>query len=192
MFVDCTALETVIIGEGIETIGYGAFSGCTALKDVILPSGVKTVSMSAFDKCSALTAIAFSDGLEITAGNAFGRCSSLKSLIVPNSLKAVVDYAFDGCDKLKYNRYKKPSMSALFADVDSSIAGALVAYDKKSDDYPRYRHNNLCNYAFADGHSAGLTAGEVPHPERGDSRAKAYQSIFWDPIDAVYLDWGSH
>ena len=95
-------------------------------------------------------------------------------------------------NNLKYNRYKKPSMSALFADIDSSIAGALVAYDKNSDDYPRYRHNNLCNYAFADGHSAGLTAGEVPHPERGDSRSKAYQSIFWNPIDAVYLDWGSH
>ena len=95
-------------------------------------------------------------------------------------------------DRLKSTRYKSPTKSVLFADINSSIAGAIVGYDQKSDDYPRYRHNKMCNFVFADGHSAAHTVQEIPHTERGDSRGKAFQSIFWDPTDAVYLDWNKH
>jgi prepilin-type N-terminal cleavage/methylation domain-containing protein/prepilin-type processing-associated H-X9-DG protein len=93
--------------------------------------------------------------------------------------------------KLKLTRYKRPSLTMIFGEIDSSIAGAIIGYDLRSDDYPRYRHNNIGNFAFADGHSTGLTVQQVPHPARGDSRTDCFQNIFYEPLPSKnkYMSW---
>ena len=90
--------------------------------------------------------------------------------------------------KLKSTRYKRPTLSLLFCDVDST-QGAVVSYDNANDNKPCYRHNNICNFAFADGHTNQHRLEEIPHKDRGDNKSKAFQNIFWDPTDAKYLDW---
>ena len=54
MFVDCKALEEIVIPEGVTTIGYGAFRGCTNLKRVTLPDSLEDIGSEAFAGCDSL------------------------------------------------------------------------------------------------------------------------------------------
>lgn len=99
--------------------------------------------------------------------------------------------------RLKYTRFKMPSMTMLFCDVDTDL-GAGVTYSRGKDNnpannnVPNYRHNKSANFAFADGHVASYTLAQIPHSDRGDGRASPFQTIFWDSVNAKYLDWNKH
>ena len=74
MFRDCVRLQSVVISEGVTTIGNNAFSGCTALTSVTLPSTIRTIEWGAFSGCSSLTTINIPDSvrqIQIDSG-AFG------------------------------------------------------------------------------------------------------------------------
>ena len=49
-----TAVEAVILPEGIESIGWFAFYGCVGLRSIAIPSSVKTIEYGAFDGCTSL------------------------------------------------------------------------------------------------------------------------------------------
>lgn len=50
-----TAVEAVILPDGIESIGWFAFSGCSNLKSIAIPSSVERIEYGSFDGCSSLT-----------------------------------------------------------------------------------------------------------------------------------------
>ena len=52
-----TKIESVIIPEGMISIGASAFSGCTALKSVSIPESMMYLADNAFNGCTALTEI---------------------------------------------------------------------------------------------------------------------------------------
>ena len=94
-------------------------------------------------------------------------------------------------EKRKIVRYKQPSMSLWFCDVDTTN-GACVSYRSNSDAQPDYRHDSKAVFGLADGHTSAHKILEIPHQARGDSVTKAFQCIFWDPVSAIYLDWNRH
>lgn len=49
-------IKTVIIGEGVKSIGDNAFYCCTALEKMELPSSLTLIGKSAFRKCKSLEA----------------------------------------------------------------------------------------------------------------------------------------
>ena len=49
-------LETVVISEGVTSIGEYAFFECTSLKNIVLSGSVKTINMGAFYQCAAYRA----------------------------------------------------------------------------------------------------------------------------------------
>ena len=50
-FMDCPDLETVVIGEGITSLGDCAFSGCRNLKRVELPASLTVIGKNCFADC---------------------------------------------------------------------------------------------------------------------------------------------
>ena len=56
-FPHCAALESVTIGNDVRTIGYYAFSDCTGLTSVTMGNSVSCIGDYAFDDCKALTRI---------------------------------------------------------------------------------------------------------------------------------------
>lgn len=82
-FQYCDNLETVILEEGVEELGYATFWDCPAIKNVVLPDTLKTVGM-----------------------NAFGGCVELESLVIPASVEKFDMYAVCYCPKLKDIYYK--------------------------------------------------------------------------------------
>ena len=47
-FYGCTALESVMFGNGVEEIGDYAFENCTSLSKVYIPVSVKKIGAEAF------------------------------------------------------------------------------------------------------------------------------------------------
>jgi hypothetical protein len=52
-----TKLRSIVIPEGVTSIGGSAFSGCAGLISVTLPSTIREIRMGAFSDCSSLTTI---------------------------------------------------------------------------------------------------------------------------------------
>ncbi|MBE6662476.1 MAG: leucine-rich repeat domain-containing protein [Ruminococcaceae bacterium] len=50
-----TAVESVVLHDGIRSLGWFAFSGCLGLKSVIIPSSVEKIEYGCFDGCPSLT-----------------------------------------------------------------------------------------------------------------------------------------
>ena len=56
-FEDCFELNSVVIGDAVESIGENAFQGCTGLTSVTIGSGVTNIGAKAFNYCNALQTV---------------------------------------------------------------------------------------------------------------------------------------
>lgn len=101
VFTKCPKLESVYIGENVETIPGVTFQDCTALKYVhIQGSKIKKIGKSAFSNCKNLTTFDFSESLEYIGEYAFSGCCSLKDINFPKSLKEIGSSSFITCASL--------------------------------------------------------------------------------------------
>lgn len=57
VFARCTGLETISVGDKLDSIHKSTFTTCNNLKTVQLGSGLKHIDQSAFSRCSALKAV---------------------------------------------------------------------------------------------------------------------------------------
>ena len=96
-------LETVIIKEGVTSIGKNAFQECTNLTQVTLPSTLKTISARAFRGCQRLENPKLPDGLTYLGDEAFYDCKSanFKSIAIPNSCSYLGKGVFTLCTQLQ-------------------------------------------------------------------------------------------
>ena len=72
--------RTLIIEDGVTSIGDYAFYGCTGLTSVTIPNSVTNIGNNAFDGCSALTSVTIGNGVTSIGSEAFSGCSGLKSI----------------------------------------------------------------------------------------------------------------
>lgn len=94
-------ITSVVIEEGITTIGVCAFQECTALKTVIIPSTVTVIESMVFSGCSSLTGVDLPRHLDVLGDHAFSECSSLKSMVVPEGVADLGADTFSGCQALE-------------------------------------------------------------------------------------------
>ena len=100
VFTNCTSLKTVIIENGVESIGTYAFYGCSSLTSVEIPDSVKRIGGEAFYGCSSLTSVAIPDSMTGIGDSVFEGCSSLTSVEIPDSVKNIGSRTFYGCSSL--------------------------------------------------------------------------------------------
>ena len=99
-FYKCTGLTSVTIGNSVTDIGSYAFIACAALKSVNIGNSVTSISYSTFAYCTALESVNIPNSVTEIGSNAFKNCRSLSSVIIPNSVAFISTYAFDGCTGL--------------------------------------------------------------------------------------------
>jgi hypothetical protein len=88
---------TVVIGDGVTSIGDGAFRKCTGLISITIPNSLTSIGRSAFDGCSSITSITIPDGVTTISNGAFQNCRKLNYIKIPKSLKYILGNAFKGC-----------------------------------------------------------------------------------------------
>ena len=93
------AVDEIIIGEGITSIGKRAFRTASA-KSVSLPSTLTSIGNDAFYTCSGLTSITIPANVETIGATAFQNASNLESITFESGskLKTIENRTFHGCD----------------------------------------------------------------------------------------------
>ncbi len=131
-FANCAHnLKSVVLPNGLKTIGYGAFSLCSGLESVTIPESVTYIKSGAFYDCNKLTAIALPSGLLRIDDNAFASCDLLESVTIPDSVTLIGRGAFSG-EKLRafYGKYASSDNKLIVFDgtVICSALGGLTEY----------------------------------------------------------------
>ncbi len=93
-------IESVVIGEGITSIGENLFQGCSSLTSITIPPSVTSIGNRAFYYCSSLTSITIPNGVTRIGEAAFHGCSSLTSITIPSSVTSIGEAAFSRCSNL--------------------------------------------------------------------------------------------
>ena len=99
-FIGCSSLTNVTIGNTVTEIGNYAFQNCSALTTVTIGSSVKTIGTYAFQGCSSLSGIVIPDSVTKIGSYAFNECSGLASLVISSQVTSIEKYTFCGCSKL--------------------------------------------------------------------------------------------
>ncbi|KAA6348874.1 hypothetical protein EZS27_003674 [termite gut metagenome] len=99
-FYNCSSLSAVTIPNSVTTIGWGAFYYCSSLSAVTIPNSVTTIASYAFFSCSSLSAVTIPNSVTAIESYTFAGCSRLSSVTIPNSVTAIGDWAFAGCSSL--------------------------------------------------------------------------------------------
>lgn len=107
-FKGCTALQSIIIPDGVTYIGWNAFEDCTHLKNVYFGSiahtgetaSIDTIDGYAFHNCKRMNWFKFPESVSTIGYGAFRNCVSLKKLNLPENISSVQSGAFEHCSRL--------------------------------------------------------------------------------------------
>ncbi|MBQ8605646.1 MAG: leucine-rich repeat protein [Clostridia bacterium] len=95
------AIKTVVIKDGVTSIGSYAFYNCANLTEVAIPESVTSIGNNAFHNCYALDNVVLPETVKTLGGGAFYNNSSMTDITVPASITNINSYSFSGCDKLE-------------------------------------------------------------------------------------------
>lgn len=100
-FLCCGSLESVTIPERVTKINFDTFSECTSLKSVTIPDGVTEIGEMAFMGCRSLEEILLPNGITEIGKEAFMGCRSLEGILLPDGITEIGEGVFKGCRSLK-------------------------------------------------------------------------------------------
>ncbi len=94
-----TTITTVIVEEGVTTIGNSAFQKLSNLSSVTLPDSLQSIGASAFHGLQALEHVQLPQNLKTIGDAAFGE-SGICSITIPASIETLGAASFNGCQNL--------------------------------------------------------------------------------------------
>lgn len=89
-----TQITSVVIGEGVQSVGDYSFYGLSALTRVTLGSSVTSIGKDAFERCSSLEAVDIPAAVETIGYGAFQNCGALTTVSGGSGVKRVGVGAF--------------------------------------------------------------------------------------------------
>ena len=99
-FAGLTKIKSVVIPEGIISLGYDAFGNCLNLQNVIINGSFSYVQPLTFFNCRSLISIDLPYGVTSIGEEAFSDCESLVSITIPETVTSIGDHAFIRCKSL--------------------------------------------------------------------------------------------
>ncbi len=99
-FYNCKNLTSITIPSTVTNIETYALAACAGLASVTIPNGVTSIGKYAFIKCNALTSVTIPGSVAIISEQAFGSCSGLTSVTILSGVTAIERCAFLRCSSL--------------------------------------------------------------------------------------------
>ena len=142
-FENCTALQGVVLGEGVTVIGQYAFAGCTALSEVRLPEGLTRIDDYAFFECAMLEVTSFPESVTLIGEYAFAK-SGVSSFDI-SSNTYIDDYAFYGSALRKVKLSSNETRFGDYVFADCYELGEIVVEEGVTTIY-MYMFSGCENY----------------------------------------------
>ena len=184
LFKESNKLYSLVIGNGVKTIGAQAFYGSgddenVGELSVTMGENVETIGNSAFDYCIKLNSINLPATLKTIGEWAFSMCSSLGSISIPGSVTSIGKGGFGNT----------PLSSITFEDGDepcSIVLGNDATFRKPQADYSLYLGRNL----VYEGNSSPFP--NVTSVTIGPKTTSLPQYLFYNCDKLIWVDGGEN
>lgn len=93
--------KSIVLEDGIESIGKFSFCNSPNLLVVTIPHSVSEIGARSFLSCKSLSTITLPKNLSTISNGLFYACKSLSSIRMHNNIKTIEVDAFGQCDSLK-------------------------------------------------------------------------------------------
>ena len=129
-----TKILSVVVEDGVTSIGSRAFFGCSVLTDVTLSDDMTSIGYDAFRDCGSLNDVIIPESVTEIPYGAFYNCTALKNVTLPKGLLSIenaytyiwdVYGAFQNCKSLTEVTIPEAVTSigvAAFRDCDSLVS----------------------------------------------------------------------
>ncbi len=102
--------ESIVIGDGVTTIGSLALSNIAALRSVTIEGSLSELGEGVFANNASLEHISLGSGLERLSRHTLYGCCALVEVHLPASITTIEEYALQGCSALR-SIYMGPGVS---------------------------------------------------------------------------------
>ena len=158
------SIKSVVIAEGVTSIGDRAFNGYSNLAKVTIAGTVETIGYWAFNNCTNLERIELPEGVTSLSGGVFYGCTGLKSVTIPGSVTSIGDNVFNGCTSLTevtYTGTKEKWDSISIGSGNESLTGAAMHFAKSDNTLSVKGKTATVKYKKLRKKKQTLTAGKV-------------------------------
>lgn len=100
IFKECSALETLTIGDNVKSIPENAFSGFKSLTNIVWGPNLTTIGARAFYGCSGIEELNLPDSVTYIGDSAFQECTGITKLELGQNVKTIGNNAFASCRNL--------------------------------------------------------------------------------------------
>ncbi|MBQ3196126.1 MAG: leucine-rich repeat protein [Clostridia bacterium] len=129
------SVTSVVVEEGVTSIGGFAFLGFDNLQSVSLPEGITSIGDFAFQSCGALEQIDLPQSLVTVMSGAFSMCGALKSIELPAGVTQLEEAIFEECIALESVRFNCTLTSIPPFTFDRCNALAQVYYSGSAEEW---------------------------------------------------------
>ena len=158
-FYYCTSLTSVTIGNSVTSIGDYAFSGCSGLTSVTIPNSVTSMGSSAFSYCDSLASVTLHSNAIVS--KTYTSSSNIRSIfgsqvteyIIGDSVTSIGSSAFEGCSSLASVTIGNSVTSIGSSAFEGCSSLASVTIGNSV--------TSIGDYAF--GYCSSLTSIEIPN-----------------------------
>lgn len=181
-----TAIDSLVLPEGLEYIGDSAFFN-TEITQLKIPDSVKYIGSRAFGYCWSLEEVTLSENITVIPQGIFTYCLKLRSLEIPEGVQIIEPYAFEWCSGLEtlYIPSTVTIMSEMLSD-NSSLKDIYFNFD--SETAAAMTGSDTISYFAVYGDKTDYSNVALHYAEKSEP---APQDPLWDnPVRAVFLILG--